>query len=329
MELNERRQLRKAVKKDGSKVGFSLLLYTVITIVVTTVWLVAQLIILNLTELKGVTDPDVIKAAEDRVINQFDQSGTSMIVAVLIGLVILFLLFLGRKTHREIFKKGESISFGALAGITCVFMGVQFVIQWVFELMEMGLNLIGYSAMSSMEAASSGSTTISMFIYAGIVGPIVEELIYRGFVMRALEKHGKTLAIVVSSILFGVMHGNIPQAVFASVVGIVLGYTAMRYSIVWSIILHIFNNLVMGDLLSLAISGLSEDIQNIIFWAVMGAFFLAGLIVLIVKRKKIRAYFRENKTEKPRMRWILCSAGMIIFIALNLLLGITMIEKIG
>ena len=37
------------------------------------------------------------------------------------------------------------------------------------------------------------------------------------------------------------MHGNIPQAVFAIFVGVVLGYVTIEYSIWWAILLHIFN----------------------------------------------------------------------------------------
>ncbi len=168
-----------------------------------------------------------------------------------------------------------------------------------------------------------------MLLYVGIIGPIVEELVYRGFVMRALEKHGKVLAIVASSLFFGLMHANIPQSIFAVFSGLILGYAAMRYSIVWSIALHILNNLVFGDLLSWAISWQSETLQIIVCYAVMGVFFIAGLIVLIVKRKDIRAYFSDNRIERPKLRWVLTSVGTVLFMIANLQLAILRLHKIG
>lgn len=72
-----------------------------------------------------------------------------------------------------------------------VFMGCPIVATCGSTLLEGGLNLIRYTAVASEEAASSVSITVSMFLYAAIVGPIVEELIYRGFVLRSFEKYGK------------------------------------------------------------------------------------------------------------------------------------------
>jgi len=208
------------------------------------------------------------------------------------------------------------------------FFGTQLIFNGFFYLIEAGLNLIGYSAISSMEAATAGSTTLSMFLYAGIIGPIVEELVFRGFILRALDRHGKPMAIVVSSVLFGIMHANIPQAVFAFFVGLVLGYVAERYSIWWSIILHILNNLVLGDLFSRAISGLGEEAQSIISFCVMGTFALVGVTLLILKRRDIIDYVKQHKGEKHRARWIATCSGVMIYFIINLALGIFMLEKI-
>ncbi len=328
MDKTERKALRKSVKRDANKVGFPLLLYSFITLEVTVVWLIAEFVI------AGLKNPAILDNAEeynrmiDEVTARFEQSGWSMIAGVLLGLVVLFLLFLRRKTHKQIFRNSESITIGKFAGIACVFFGFQLVFQGAYLLMEMGLNAIGYTAEASMESATMDTTTFSMLLYAGIIGPIVEELVYRGFAMRALEKHGKILAIVVSSLLFGIMHANLPQAVFAFFVGLVLGYVAMKYSIVWSIVLHILNNLVLGEGMNRALSGLGEDVQNIIFYVLMSAFFVIGVIYLIVKRKTLSAYLKENKTEKPKLRWVLTCSGVVLFVLAHLVMALSMLEKI-
>ncbi len=329
MDKAERKALRKSVKKDANKVGYSLVVYAIINFVVVVVWMTVELLAATIQNAELIlSDSDAGEKVIEEFVTRIEQSGWSLIAAVLIGLLILFLMFRKRGTHKEIFKKGESITFGKFAGLACVFLGFQLVFQGAYILMETGLNAIGYTAEASMETATLDCATFSMVLYAGIVGPIVEELIYRGFVMRALEKHGRVLAIVVSSLLFGIMHANLPQAIFAFFVGLVLGYVAMRYSIVWSIVLHIINNLVLGEGMDLALSGLSDTVQTIIFYAVMGAFFIAGVIYLIVKRKSLAAYIKENRTEKPRMRWVLTASGIVIFIAMNLYSAITMLEKL-
>lgn len=85
-------------------------------------------------------------------------------------------------------------------------------------MLERGLNIIGFSLMSSMEEASMNEETFFMLLYAAVIAPVSEELVYRGFVMSSIKKYGKVFAIVVSSVLFGVMHGNLPQALFACMV---------------------------------------------------------------------------------------------------------------
>jgi len=320
----ERRALRRRVKKDGNRIGFSLIWYFVINIVVVAVWMIVEMEMAA----KGITDPVEAQRIMDEVAEKSEISGASMIAGVLIGLGFLFLFLRKTGAHRRLFHREESITPKKFAGIACVFLGTQLVFNGMYALMEAGLNLMGYSAMSSMEMATSGSMTLSMFIYAGIVGPIVEELIFRGLILRSLEGYGRNLAIVVSSLLFGVMHGNIPQMVFAFLTGLILGYAASRYSIVWCIILHIFNNLVLGDLLSRALSGLSEDAQALITLGIMGIFTVAGLVVLIVRRKDILGYIRQNRSQKPNLRWIITCAGISIYVLMNIGIGVSMLEKI-
>lgn len=61
-----------------------------------------------------------------------------------------------------------------------------------------------------------------------------EEVAFRGFMLSGLARHGRTwLAIVISSLSFGIMH-MIPQQVFnAALLGIVLGIVATRSQSLW------------------------------------------------------------------------------------------------
>ncbi len=328
MELSNKKALRKTIRKDGSKLGFSLLWYFLINLSIVVFWLIGQFVAAQINHPEIMSDPAASDLMLNQIIDRFEKSGASMIAGCVIGLFFLFLFFLGRGTHKTLFARNQKMTVGRFAGVACVFFGTQLIFQGMYWLMEKGLNLIGYSAEVAMESATGTSETLSMFIYAGIVAPIIEELIFRGFALKFLEKYGKNLAIVVSSLLFGVMHANLPQAIFAFFVGLVLGYVASKYSIIWSIVLHILNNLVLGDLLSKAVEHLSEDVQNIIFYAVMGIFLVIGIIVLIVKRKEIMTFIRENKSEKGTAFRIVTSAGILIFVILHILMAIGGLEKI-
>ncbi len=323
-ERAERKAARKAVKKDGNRVGFGLLWYLLINFAVVFVWMGVEIAM----AVAGAADMADAEIRMNEVLERSMESGASMIAGVLVGLGFLFLFFRKRGVIRRLFHREEPMSIKKFAGIACVFFGTQLIFNGIYYLMEAGLNLIGYSAVSSMESATAGSTTLSMFLYAGIIGPVVEELVFRGFVLRSLDKYGKNLAIVISAALFGIMHGNIPQAVFAFLTGLVFGYVASRYSIVWCIVLHILNNMVLGDLLDMALAGFSETMQEIIFLGIMSVFTIIGIIVLIIKRRTIIAFIKENRSQKPHFRWIATCAGVAIYFLLNLGLGISMLEKI-
>ncbi len=329
MEQTQIMTTKKSVRKDGSRTGWNLLWYAVISMIVSMIWMIGETIVRTAIRAKGITDTtEQDKIFDEVFIEVCELSGTYMIVGVLVALAFLFLFFRKSGIAKTMFRSEQKMTPARFAGLACVFFGGQLVFQGAYMLMEAGLNLIGFTAESSMEMATAGSQTVSMFLYAGIIGPIVEELVYRGFAMRCLEKHGKMLAVIVSSILFGAMHGNLPQSVFAFFIGLILGYVAIEYSIIWSIILHILNNMVLGDLMNMALAGCSEQVQNIVGYSVLGVFFLIGLIIVILKRAEIAAWIRDNMWEKPHMRWVMTTVGVIAFVALHMLLAVSMLEKL-
>ena len=226
------------------------------------------------------------------------------------------------------FAEKRQMTVKAFWGLLSVFMAVQLLSSLFYNVLEAGLNLIGYTAEASMDAATDASDTISMFLYASFVAPVVEDLVYRGFVLESLRKHGKVFAIVFSAILFGVMHGNIPQAVFAFGVGIVLGYVAVEYSIKWAILIHVINNFVFSELIGVIGKILGENMELVLNGLLIYGFFIAGMGILWKKRKAIKVYIEEQAQEKTIYRYAFTSLPMVLFIVVNLLLGVLMLEPI-
>lgn len=77
-----------------------------------------------------------------------------------------------------------------------------------------------------------------------IVGPIAEELLFRGAIMRALMKQlSPTKAIVISALIFGIIHLNPAQVIFAFALGLVFGWIYYKTgSLIPVILMHIFTN---------------------------------------------------------------------------------------
>ncbi len=315
---------RKGIKKISGWVGYGLLIYSIINIAVVLVDMAIHAIGIFITaESEGEYDYLL-----DRYLLESSESATSMIVGVILGTLFLWLWFRNKVGMKDIFQTRRKMTSKDFLKLLSVFMGGQLLFGFVFELLEWGLNLLGYTAVAGIESATATSTTLSMFLYASFIGPVIEEIVDRGFVLRSMEKYGKLLAILFSSVMFGISHANLPQNVFAFAVGLILAYVAVEYSILWSIALHIINNFVFADLFSMIIQNLNEDTQNIIQGCVMGTFFIAAIVILWTHRRAIVAYIRENAIPGKRYLYAFTAVGMILYIVAETLWALRMLEPL-
>jgi membrane protease YdiL (CAAX protease family) len=89
----------------------------------------------------------------------------------------------------------------------------------------------------------------SDLIWLGLLPGLSEELLFRGVMLPALGFN--LTAVLISSILFGVLHlsgnGQWPYVVWATIVGFTLGYCALiTGNLLVPVIAHIITNLVSG-----------------------------------------------------------------------------------
>ena len=268
-------------------------------------------------------------AAIDALLGKLISNGSSSIVAVLIGTAFLLVYYRKDSLLEPMLALGKRPSAGMFAGCICLMMLAQILFSAIAAGAEAAANQLGYSFMSSIEAATGTSKTLSMFLYAGIFGPVIEEIIYRGFLMKSLQKYGKTFAILVSAAVFGLMHGNPLQSIFAFMVGLVFGYAAMEYSIYFSILLHVLNNLLFGDVLTKLIERLPVGGQNLVYIIVVGGLAAAGCVVAFRHRKEIVSYFKRNNTQRKYYVYAFTAIWMLLFIFMEVLNMMGGMEKIS
>lgn len=320
------KETKKAYRKEANHVGWGLIIYNIfIAIIVMIPFFVSGIYLL--IQYPGCTEEDEIYI---RTMERCMSTGLFYLIAVTLGTLFLFIFFRKRITVAEITQKGKEMDKTAFCKLLCIFMSGQTLFSLFADLLEKGLNLMGYSAIEEIEAASAISTTLSMLLYASFIGPVVEELIYRGIVLRIFQHYGKTVAIFLSALLFGLMHENIPQGAFAFGLGIVLGYVALEYSVYWAILLHIVNNFIFGDVLGwlLAVSGLNAQMQELVYQAVVFLFVIPSVVILWRERRNVREYIKENKADKKAYAVVFSSVSILLFLAIELFVAITGLQKI-
>jgi len=317
-QTNEKQWNKKEIRKNTGKLVRGVLIYELIMFVTIIVDLTRRIIIFSRN-----VDFNI-----DAVIDEAIKSGTSSIIAVFLGLIFLFIYFRKSDCRKLIFYTRDKMTGRSFLILLTVFMSAQAAFSLLGGGMELGFNRFGYSILGEIEDASSNSSTVSMLLYASFIGPVSEEIIFRGFVMRGFEKYGARYAVLMSAVIFGMFHGNLIQSIFAGLVGLVLGYAAMKYSIKWAVLLHIINNFVFGDLLSCLLSGMNESMQSIVLYGIEGAFLAGTVVLMLLKKKEIRESLKGRKIDRRLLGVTFSSIWLLIFFAFQLFQGISGIEKL-
>ena len=148
------------------------------------------------------------------------------------------------------------------------------------------------------EAAVPLWDTICYLITLCFIVPVEEELIFRGAVFGVLRrKMSPVFAIIITAVIFGIMHRVSIHTAYAIVCGMIL--TACYYfteNIFTSIMMHSIFNIIgsgLGDLLKLKELGISKDVRsevmlnfNIICILMMVPAGLAFLALARISRKR-------------------------------------------
>ena len=109
---------------------------------------------------------------------------------------------------------------------------------------ELFFNRAGYSVAMEIPFGESKGAYVLMLIYVLAVGPLVEELIFRGLLMNHLLRFGERFAVYATAVLFALMHGNLSQFAPALLTGLVLGYVRVKSgSLRLTMLAHLLNNL--------------------------------------------------------------------------------------
>ncbi|WP_369711806.1 lysostaphin resistance A-like protein [Leptotrichia sp. HSP-334] len=129
------------------------------------------------------------------------------------------------------------------------------------------------------------------------VAPILEEMVFRGVIMNNLKKYGIKTAIIVNSILFGVSHSNINMIIPAILTGIIFSYTAYKYSLKYSILLHFLLNTLTKISQVIIFSKIEILIVSIGLFFIFLVIFLLIFLVIGLGKGKYKEMFSILKLD--------------------------------
>ena len=219
----------------------------------------------------------------------FILEGFSLLAAVAALLIpCLFILKLEKLPRAAIIPFAGKINphiiltaVGCCLGASVIGVFLSHYVSYIFE----GIGGVTPDMPELLPEMTNTGAMVVRVINITLVPAIFEELLFRGAVMQPLRRYGDRFALIVSSFLFAVAHGNMIQAPNAFVAGLVFGYFAMRTnSLLVPIIMHLINNSFAAFIGLYMLSNQAEEI-----W-VLGAGYLffcliAGVVGLIAAMK--------------------------------------------
>ena len=174
--------------------------------------------------------------------------------------------------------------------------------------------LVGGS--QEIEEHLSPFSVLFMLLYlfeVAVFPAVIEEMLFRGIIMRGLEQFGSLFAVICSSAMFSLMHGNFSQIVLQFIGGLAIGGVVMvTKNYLLGMIMHFVNNAfstVYTFLITvlfenpiyenvIAVSGSATIILGVIFTLVGAVYFISMLFNK--EKNKILGKNVEGKYEKKR-----------------------------
>lgn len=142
----------------------------------------------------------------------------------------------------------------------------------------------------------SGLFAVCYLVVMTAFPAIIEEMAFRGIIMRGLEQFGSVFAVICSSAAFSLMHGNFSQVILQFFGGLAIGSVVMitknRFT---GCFMHFFNNAFsVGFALVFELE--AETLLNArIFAAAKATAILVGVACLVTSVVYFASFFADNK----------------------------------
>lgn len=154
----------------------------------------------------------------------------------------------------------RSRPYGVLFWVVIAALGTIIPSEWLAGQLDLPDN--NAELFQNIMASPWGYLSICIF------APLVEEVVFRGAILRSLlESYRPWIAIVVSALFFAAAHFNLAQMPHAFLIGILLGWMCWRTgSIIPGILFHWINNTV-----AYVLSNIYPGMNDLTFYELFGS----------------------------------------------------------
>lgn len=189
------------------------------------------------------------------------------------------------------------------------------------SLLDYNLSIFGLTNTTGVEfTTKTPLDQVIYFICIAIIPALTEEFMFRGVILNSFRKFGDGFAILMSSLLFGFMHGNFVQIPFAFIVGLACGFIVVKTnSIIPAMVLHLLNNGI-SVIFDIVANYVGDNLYSVISSVVIFVLTLLGFISIVLLIKKGLNFKFGNKSivslgAKDRIVQFFANPGTIILLS--------------
>lgn len=312
----------KESKKHFSKLALMFLLGTIVIYAV-------QMLVANLVSL----------AKPEWLANPNISLTISVVPMYLIGMPLL-ILFVRRVPAANVERHTMKVWQFLLAVVMC--FGVMYASNFLGIAVTTVIGILKGSMVNNVILnVVSGTSPFINILYMVICAPVMEEFIFRKLIVDRTVRYGQGVAVLLSGLMFGLFHGNLNQFVYAFAIGMFFAFLyvktgQIKYTIGIHMIVNFFGSIVsvwlmeamnyegymeavsagagMDELMQLVMDYLPGWIAYMIYFCMIIAMVIAGIVLFIVFRKRFVMNPGEVQIPKgSRFRTVFLNIGMILY----------------
>ena len=258
----------------------------------------------------------------------FTQNGSLLLIIsfvgnYLIGLPIFWLIIKKMPKYKPNIEVEKPTGKKVFRWI-CISLALMIIFNFVTLFITQTISLIkGAPVINPLENIVMGSNIIITALFGAIIGPIMEEFVFRKMFYDRISQYGDKFYIIISAFCFAMFHVNLPQIIYAFALGAFFAYIYSKtQNIKYTILLHIIVNswgLVASQFL------LKNPIIMVIGVVFLYTLVIMGIVFIIKDRKKhIYNGAVEELPEKP-VKTALLTPGSIVYIVLCIIIIILLL----
>jgi len=219
-------------------------------------------------------------------------TGQTLLIALICDLTVLpLLVFLYFRQMKG--KRRPALSSFKIADYLLV-AGLAVFANLTVSYFITGFDILKYFPDYQVIMEGISGPIILQIITVGIVAPIAEEFLMRGVVLNRLLGYIRVRpALFMQAALFGILHLNLLQGMYAGVLGLLMGYIYIKYG---SLLMTILFHITMNTLSIVIPESFAEGVNPFII-LIVSAVLTAGTIMLINRRKGSVMFISDMKLE--------------------------------